>query len=59
VKNHKIGNNSATAEARERISRYLESLEHFDVGLTTTGNYKSLLYKISHRSLGATKLLSG
>ncbi len=27
VKNHKIANNSATAEAREKISTYLESLE--------------------------------
>ncbi len=26
VKNHKIANNSATSEARERISTYLESL---------------------------------
>jgi hypothetical protein len=27
VKNHKIVNNAATAEAREKISTYLESLE--------------------------------
>ncbi len=27
VKNHKIANNSATTEAREKISIYLESLE--------------------------------
>jgi hypothetical protein len=27
VKNHKIANNSATTEAREKISTYLESLE--------------------------------
>jgi hypothetical protein len=27
VKNNKIANNSATAEAREKISTYLESLE--------------------------------
>jgi hypothetical protein len=27
VKSHKIANNSATTEAREKISTYLESLE--------------------------------
>jgi hypothetical protein len=27
VKNHKIANNSATTEAREKTSTYLESLE--------------------------------
>jgi hypothetical protein len=27
VKNHKIANNSATTEAREKISTYLKSLE--------------------------------
>jgi hypothetical protein len=27
VKNHKIANNSATTEAREKINAYLESLE--------------------------------
>ncbi len=27
VKNHKIANNSATTEAREKISTYLESLK--------------------------------
>jgi hypothetical protein len=29
VKNHKIANNSATTEAREKISNYLEFLEFF------------------------------
>jgi hypothetical protein len=27
VKNHKIANNSATTEAKEKLSTYLESLE--------------------------------
>ncbi len=31
VKNHKIANNSATVETREKISTYFESLEFFDV----------------------------
>jgi hypothetical protein len=37
VKNHYIDNNSANAEAREKISTYLESLKfwkNFDVYLT-------------------------
>jgi hypothetical protein len=53
VKNRKNGNNSATAEAREKISTYLESLEFhnfFDVGL---------LNKINHRFLVTTKLFRG
>ncbi len=30
VKNHKIADNSATTEAREKISTYLESLEFYN-----------------------------
>ncbi len=47
VKNHKIANNSATTEAREKISTYLESLEfwkNFDVCLTKFQNYQILHY---------------
>jgi hypothetical protein len=43
VKNHKIANNSATTEATEKISTYLESLEFwkfFDVGLTNLTTIK-------------------
>jgi hypothetical protein len=31
VKNHKIANNSATTEAREKISTNLESLENLEI----------------------------
>jgi hypothetical protein len=52
VKNHKSANNSATIEAREKISTYLESLEFLkflDVFLTKFEDYQILLNKISHR----------
>ncbi len=51
VKNHKIADNSATTEAREKISTYLESLEfqkNFAACLTKFENYQILLNKISH-----------
>jgi len=62
VKNHKIANNSATTEAREKTSTYLESLEFkkfFDVCLTKFENYPILLNKISHRFLAEIRLFSG
>jgi hypothetical protein len=61
-KNHKAANNSATTEAREKISSYLESLEFwkfFDVCLTKFDYYKIFLNKISHRFVVTTKLFSG
>ncbi len=61
VKNHKIANNSATTEAREKISTDLNTLEFekfFDVCLTKIENNQILLNKISHRFLMTTKLLS-
>ncbi len=54
VKNRKNGNNSATTEAREKISTYLESLEFqkfFNVGLTKFENPQLLLNKMNHRFL--------
>jgi hypothetical protein len=62
VKIYKIANHSATTEAREKISTYLESLEFykfFDVCLTKFENYQILLNKISHRFLMTTKLFIG
>ena len=62
AKSHKIDNNSATADARDKISIDLESLgiqKIFDVCLTKVENYKNLLNKISHRFLVTTKLYSG
>jgi hypothetical protein len=53
VKNHKIANNSATIEAREKITTHLESLKFqkiFDVCLTKFENYQILLNKISQIS---------
>jgi hypothetical protein len=58
LKNCKIANNSATPEAREKISPYLESFEFY---------LKNLMYiwlklktiKICHKFLVTTKLLSG
>jgi hypothetical protein len=52
VKNHKIADNSATTEAREKICTYLESLEFskfVGVRLTKFENYQILHNKISHR----------
>jgi len=62
VKNPKNVNNSATTEAREKISTYLESLEFqkiFDIGLTRFENPQFLLNKMNHRFLVTTKLYSG
>ncbi len=62
VKNHKIAYNSATNEAIEKITMYLESLvfyNFFDVCLTKLKNYQILLNKISHGFLVTTKLFSG
>ncbi len=62
VKNHKIADNSAITEAREKFSTYLESLEFSKfVGacLTKFENYQILHNKISHRWLVTTKLFSG
>ncbi len=52
-KNHNIANNSATTEAREKISAYLESFEFykfFDVCLNNFENYQILLNKNSHNN---------
>ncbi len=51
VKNHKIANNSATTEAREKISTHLESLEFriFDVWSTKFEDNQILLNKISDK----------
>jgi len=60
VKNHKIANNSATTEARDKISADLDPVEFmncFDKCLTKFENYQILIYKISHRFLRTTKLL--
>ncbi len=62
VKNHKNAIYSATTEAREKITTYLESLEFykkFHVCLTKFKNYQILHNKISHRFIVASKLLSG
>ncbi len=62
VKNHKIANNSATTEAREKISAHLESLEFyktFDVCATKFESYQILLNKISRRFPVTTKLFRG
>jgi hypothetical protein len=57
VKNHKIADNAATTEAREKISTYLESVEfkkNFDPCLTKFENYQILPNHISHRFLVTT-----
>jgi hypothetical protein len=62
MKNHKIADDSATTEAREKISAYLESLEFYkflDICLAKFKSNQILLIKISHRFLVTTKLLSG
>jgi hypothetical protein len=54
--------NSATTEAREKISTYLESLDiykFYDACLTKFGSYQILTHKISHRFLVTAILLSG
>jgi hypothetical protein len=60
AESHKIANNSATTEAREKISTDLESLElkKFDVCLTKFEYYEIYLNKISHRFLETTRLFS-
>ncbi len=50
VKNHKIYNNSATTEVRDKISTSLESIEYkekFDACLTKFRNNQILINKIS------------
>jgi hypothetical protein len=47
VKSHKIVNNSAKNEVREKISTDLESLVFFDVCLTKFENYQILLNKLA------------
>ncbi len=59
VKSHKIANNSATTEAREKISTVLESVEFYNflnICLTKFENYQILLNKISHRFIMTTKI---
>jgi hypothetical protein len=59
VKHHRIVNNSATIEAREKISTDLESLElqkFFDVCWAKFENCHILPNKIGHRFLLTTKL---
>ena len=62
AKRDKIANNSATTEAREKIStdlEYLEFLKFFDECLTNFKNNIILPNKISHRFLLTTKLFTG
>ncbi len=62
VKSHKIANNSATAEASEKISTDLESAEikkKFDLYLTKLENYQILPSKSSQKFLVTTKLFTG
>jgi hypothetical protein len=62
VKNKKIGKNSTTTKAREKISTDFESLEFsnvFYVCLTKFKNKKKLLHNITHRFLLTTKLFTG
>jgi len=62
AKNHKIANNSATTEAREKISTDLESLEFksfFDAYLTKFKKLPIFLNKISHIFLVPDKLFIG
>ncbi len=62
VKSHKIDNNSATTEARGKISTYLESLEFkkfLCVCLIKIENYQILLNNISHIFQLITMLFNG
>jgi len=56
VKNHKIANNLAATEAREKISTYLEYLEFEKffvvVGLTKFENFKIFLHTMPQISSG-------
>jgi hypothetical protein len=56
VKSHKIANNSATTEGREKIST---DLKFFGICLTKFENYQILPNKISHRFPLTTKLFTG
>jgi hypothetical protein len=50
VKSHKIANNLATTEAREKISKDLESVDIFnlfDIRLTKFENYQNYLIKLA------------
>ncbi len=57
-KSHKIGDNPATTDAKEKISTYLESFEFFDVDLTKFETNQILLNKISRYYLPSTKLFT-
>ncbi len=62
VKNHKIANNSATTEAREKVTTYLQSVQFkkfFNVCFAKFKNYQILLNRISRRFLLTTKLFIG
>jgi hypothetical protein len=60
VKNHKITNNSATTEPREKNKHFFGILRiKNDVCLTKFEIYQISLNKISHRFLVTTKLFSG
>jgi hypothetical protein len=62
VKSHKVVNNSATIEAREKINTDLKSLEFqkfLGISLTKFENYQNLLNKISHRILVTTRASLG
>ncbi len=62
AKNHKIDNNSATAEAGEKKAQILNQQNFrifFDMGLTKFQNYQILLNQINLRFLVTTKLFTG
>ncbi len=59
VKNHKIANDSATTEAREKMYTDLESVEFFDVCLIKLKTNQILLNKMSHIFSATTKLFIG
>ncbi len=62
MKTHKIANNSATTEDREKISTDKESLEFkkfFDVCSTKFENYQILRDRISHGFIVTTNQFSG
>jgi hypothetical protein len=62
MKNYIIAKNSTTRKAREKISKYLESLEFqkfSDVCLAKFKNNQILPIKDSHRFLLTTKLFTG
>ncbi len=62
VKSHKIDNNLATTEAREKLSTYLESVKFqkfFDVSLIEIANYQTLrlVYTSDFRAQFRSKLV--